>query len=564
MWLINVRSLHLKEFIGNTPSYAILSHTWDEEEVTFQEMSMGEGQNKKGYRKIRMTCEQAIKDNIDWAWVDTCCIDKKSSAELSEAINSMFHWYESATVCYTYLADVVLADAVSEPQLFLTCRWVTRGWTLQELLAPRDMVFYDSHWNVIGNKFDLSSTLGSITRIYSKYIDTTLPLSNATVAEKMSWAGRRKTTREEDGAYCLLGIFGVNMPLLYGERGEGAFIRLQQEILSKRYDPTIFDLEINPDWPNLADNAPTFQNGTLRVTVPVIELASSAFSYKAKLEEPVVLALFGFRRRNWGRDTLGLILRRWGDNLYCRNRQDDAIAVRIPVPDLDYLKSHTKTICIKEWPSLDPATRMELRISKKLLELPYGFQLQTIAVVPPTTYDASTRWLLNISEREEVIFALIYSNPSGYRFALTFAKLASGVAIIIRPHSLDRLVDPSREDSSDSINPHQVDEASDQGHRSSKGKSRRRQPAQEAPKILRVFKYKLESYIQDLGGKPELVHDIAYAYMVCPIVLQINKESKVMIYKKIISARDPEDDRIDSYGISCCPVADGAFPNWSI
>ncbi|KAJ8119582.1 hypothetical protein ONZ43_g3497 [Nemania bipapillata] len=281
MWLINARSLQLKEFIGEKPSYAILSHTWGEEEVTFQEMADIEGLSKKRKRKLELTCRQAIKDGIKW-----------------------------------------------------------------ELLAPRDMVFYDSRWVMIGDKIALSSILSDVTGIKRGYIDTSLPLSMATVAEKMSWAASRKTTREEDRSYSLLGIFGVNMPLLYGEGGHGAFLRLQKEVLNNNYDSTIFGsdlglsriltltddikpasdpdpyenlrlkddeidpemfrpqdlfasvvsnfdgskLEMNPDWPHLAETSPTFEGGMLRVTVPITTHFVPEFA-----EHPAAVALFGFR-----------------------------------------------------------------------------------------------------------------------------------------------------------------------------------------------------------------------------------------------------------------------------
>jgi len=168
-----------------------------------------------------------------------CCIDKTSSAELSEAINSMFRWYQKASVCYAYLADVLKdTDPDKDPEEFSRSRWFTRGWTLQELVAPKNVVFYSRSWKNIGTKERLCNTISTITGID---IDTLLgeDVTFVSVANKMSWASGRRTTRTEDMAYCLLGIFDVNMPLLYGE-GKKAFLRLQEEILRSSYDHSLF------------------------------------------------------------------------------------------------------------------------------------------------------------------------------------------------------------------------------------------------------------------------------------------------------------------------------------
>ncbi|KAI3321939.1 HET-domain-containing protein [Xylariaceae sp. AK1471] len=588
MWLINAKSYELKEFLGNVPPYAILSHTWGEDEVTFAEMSQREGQDKKGYPKIRMTCEQALKDGLGWAWVDTCCIDKKSSAELSEAINSMFQWYESAAVCYTYLADMILAEADSLRQLFRRCRWRTRGWTLQELLAPRDVVFYDFHWNMIGNKFGLSAILSDVTDIAQGYIITTLPLSSANVAEKMSWASPRSTTREEDGAYCLLGIFDVNMPLLYGEGGSGAFLRLQEEILKKAYDPTIFgcflglrknniaslpfappnpslldasnllasgpkefsnagNLEINPDWPDWTENIPTVQNGTICVSVPIIEPGPSDFTCRVKFVDPVVLALFGFRCREWGCDTLALVLRRWRDNLYGRELGENVLAVRIPVPDSSYLRSHVRTICVKQNHRDSQEAFSELRVAKKLLyRFPGGFKLQNLITVPPTTYDRRTRWLYNLSEREGAIFALIYCHPFGNRFALLFIRLQFGEAI--RPIDLGRL-----------NTRHAVyTSPEDQSRRSSRDHYDGSELA-----LLEIPEYKLESYFQDLReaqGPVDEVND----YLLFPVILQISNHLKIKIYKHTVTPSHSQDEIVDAFRFQVYEVPITTVPDWKI
>lgn len=248
MRLINVKTQRLEEFFDEAiPEYAILSHTWGADEVLYNHVQ--ESGYEGGSDKIDGCCAQARKDGLDFVWIDTCCIDKSSSAELSEAINSMFEWYRGSAVCYAYLADV--ADDIDPdfPSDFTLAksRWFTRGWTLQELLAPRVVVFYSKSWQRIGRKekvenFDTTpfiSMLSDITDIPVRCLDaSTREFRGASVAQKMSWAAGRKTTRKEDRAYSLMGMFGVNMPMLYGE-GHKAFIRLQEEILRVSDDHTI-------------------------------------------------------------------------------------------------------------------------------------------------------------------------------------------------------------------------------------------------------------------------------------------------------------------------------------
>ncbi|KAE9365098.1 HET-domain-containing protein [Stipitochalara longipes BDJ] len=243
MRLLNVHTFKLHEFIGkDIPPYAILSHRWEAEEVTYQALRAGDGPRMKGWSKIDGCRKQAREDGFDYVWIDSCCIDKTSSAELSEAINSMFCWYQDADSCYAYLSDVCLTTSDtamdgSDPEWihsFHVSKWFTRGWTLQELLAPDNVIFFDKNWIELGTKESLEEHVTSITGIQD--------LSNfekASVAQRFSWASRRETTRVEDAAYCLMGLFGVNMALLYGE-GETAFMRLQLEILKISNDESIF------------------------------------------------------------------------------------------------------------------------------------------------------------------------------------------------------------------------------------------------------------------------------------------------------------------------------------
>ena len=258
MRLLNAQTKTLEEFFEkDIPPYAILSHTWSKDEVLFKDIMKGRYTNDS--EKIEGCCREALKNGLDYVWIDTCCIDKRSSAELSEAINSMFVWYARAKVCYAYLSDVHDTMNVAVPQFttaFRKSKWWTRGWTLQELLAPRKVEFYSASWTHLGGKFgfadnenyfggnysptgSINSSIAEITGIGVEYLNDPGALYQASVAEKMSWAAQRQTTRLEDVAYSLLGIFEVNMPLLYGE-GDGAFRRLQETIISCSDDQSIF------------------------------------------------------------------------------------------------------------------------------------------------------------------------------------------------------------------------------------------------------------------------------------------------------------------------------------
>ncbi|KDR77780.1 hypothetical protein GALMADRAFT_245882 [Galerina marginata CBS 339.88] len=245
MRLLDVHQLKVESFIdSNLPSYAILSHTWGDGEVTHQDIGTSAAISMAGYAKVKKCCEVAIQDGFRYVWMDTCCIDKTSSSELSEAINSMYQWYKSAAVCYVYLSDVQAGDDPSDPDSsFSKSRWFTRGWTLQELIAPSSVVFYDSRWTEIGTKYDLQENVSRITRIPCDGL-AFQNMNQFSVAERMSWAALRETTRIEDIAYCLMGIFDVNMPTLYGE-GQKAFSRLQQEIMNRTDDHSLF-VWVNP------------------------------------------------------------------------------------------------------------------------------------------------------------------------------------------------------------------------------------------------------------------------------------------------------------------------------
>ena len=218
----------------NVPPYAILSHTWDRDEVLFKEMMDGTGERKLGYHKIQFCADQAWRDGLQFFWVDTCCIDKASSAELQEAINCMFRWYRGAAKCYVYLADVS-TPAWETP--FRTSRWFTRGWTLQELIAPESVEFFSKGGTGLGDKTSLEQDIHTITGVPVSALRGS-PLSDFSVSERMAWMEKRETTRQEDKAYSLLGIFDVCIPLLYGEGREKALKRLQEEVNASKDEQT--------------------------------------------------------------------------------------------------------------------------------------------------------------------------------------------------------------------------------------------------------------------------------------------------------------------------------------
>ncbi|KXJ89450.1 heterokaryon incompatibility protein-domain-containing protein, partial [Microdochium bolleyi] len=246
MRLINTKTYQLKDFLDESiPPYAVLSHTWGEDELVYKDLIKGpEAREAPGFAKIEGCCKVAQQFRLDWAWIDTICIDKSSSAELSEAINSMFAWYQGAQVCFAFLSDIqwtrVFQDSYRKDvlQALGRSRWFTRGWTLQELLAPSEVVFLDRTWTKIGTKEGFSDVLESLTSIRRVFLVFPKRVEDASVAERLSWASHRQTSRKEDMAYCLLGLLGINMPLLYGE-GHRAFLRLQHEIIRSTYDHTL-------------------------------------------------------------------------------------------------------------------------------------------------------------------------------------------------------------------------------------------------------------------------------------------------------------------------------------
>ncbi|KAI0531709.1 heterokaryon incompatibility protein-domain-containing protein [Xylaria digitata] len=379
MRLINTSTIKIHEFPGDSvEDYAILSHTWDEGECTLQDMSMVDVELRKGYEKIRFCCEQAVVDGLGWAWVDTCCIDKTSTAELSEAINSMFRWYSNAKVCYAYLVDATDKDGLA------SSRWFSRGWTLQELIAPKVVRFYSKNWGLLGSKSELGDTLEKITGI-DAFVLSTGNFHQVCVAKRMSWAAKRNTTRVEDEAYSLMGIFDVNMPLIYGE-GKKAFLRLQQEILRVSDDQSLFAWgtpQVFPDMHNFlmsrlpnthglfADSPTNFltDHEILKASSqedsppPVIHGNGVRVEYPVctrGIHEFIILAC---TTRSTSRAYIGIPVENWSGSFYAR------CGPLVLIFPGDWTKAHTKVLVVKEppiglAPSL-PAAFQILRVPNK-------------------------------------------------------------------------------------------------------------------------------------------------------------------------------------------------------
>jgi hypothetical protein len=356
--------LEFVEFLGaDIPPYAILSHTWDKKEISYAQYgSRQDLKQKQGGQKILRTCKLALRDSYEYVWIDTCCIDKSSSAELTEAINSMFNWYTRSERCYVYLQDFDSKDPSSD---FRLCRWFTRGWTLQELLAPGDMHFYDSEWRYFGSKVELLAALSAITGIDGPMLDGLYPLHVVSVAKKMSWAASRTTTREEDLAYCLLGIFGINMPLIYGE-GARAFTRLQEEIMKETNDLTLFAWQAEPDTtgamhyrgvlassPKEFAHAGSIVSSTNQKNNPEFAMTNKGLRIQTSLTRGLGNTLFmplNCHRQTTGHDFIGINLVDIGGGVYARDlphqlasqltegtEQGELIYILRHVKDLRYL-----------------------------------------------------------------------------------------------------------------------------------------------------------------------------------------------------------------------------------
>ncbi|OCK85758.1 HET-domain-containing protein [Lepidopterella palustris CBS 459.81] len=249
MRLLNVETYKLEFFqnAAEAPPYAILSHRWQEEEVLFEDIQDQPENEEKGWPKVLGCCKNAQVHGVHYVWIDTCCIDQKSSSELSESINSMFSWYQDAKYCIAYLFDV--KKSIHEPEgqdQFFFSDWFRRGWTLQELIAPKAVTFYRSDWYLLGLRYNLRGQISAITNIDESVLchGGLERLSTFSVAAKLAWAAKRQTTRPEDRAYSLMGLFGVNMPTLYGEGEAAAFFRLQIGIFEYSSDQSMLAWQI--------------------------------------------------------------------------------------------------------------------------------------------------------------------------------------------------------------------------------------------------------------------------------------------------------------------------------
>jgi hypothetical protein len=327
------------------PPYAILSHTWgaDTEEVTFEDLTNGTGKDKPGYVKIRFCGEQARLDNLHYFWIDTCCIDKRSSAELSEAINSMYRWYQDANVCYAYLADV------PSKAKFSGSRWFTRGWTLQELIAPSKMIFFDEGWKELGTKENLRESVSNCTGIPGSVLSESDGVEKVSIAQRMSWGAKRKTTRLEDRAYCLMGIFGINMPLLYGE-GERAFLRLQEEIMRISDDHSLFAWRSSDNRGGLLATSPaSFIDSHNIVQSNPFDTSNSPLTVSSRGIH------FEVRFIGRGRQGLGLAI------LHCKERGGEDKLIAIYVRDLFLTMEQFRRVQSEEFERFD---REKFRLSQ--------------------------------------------------------------------------------------------------------------------------------------------------------------------------------------------------------
>jgi len=339
MRLIHTTTLEVTEFIGgDLPAYGILSHTWEAGEPSFRDAEEGllQSGTTQGFDKVRKACQRARDDGLDYCWVDTCCIDKSSSSELTEAINSMFQWYASAQTCYAYLADLGADESTED--CFDQCRWFTRGWTLQELIAPKSLRFYDEAWCLRGTKQALSHEICKITRIDEDVLHGRSAMRTIPICQRMAWAAGRETTRREDVAYCLLGIFGVSMPLIYGE-GPKAFARLQEEIIRQTNDLSMFCWQsageeeyrgFLAESPDEFASAPEFSSGRIGIDNPeytvtnkgiriVLSLYHISFDFDVD-GDILILPLNTVRQE--GDKGIGVYVKHYGNGMYARVRSN--------------------------------------------------------------------------------------------------------------------------------------------------------------------------------------------------------------------------------------------------
>ncbi|RDA94826.1 hypothetical protein CP533_4313 [Ophiocordyceps camponoti-saundersi (nom. inval.)] len=320
MRLLRTQDYTIEEFAyDQVPEYAILSHRWTKEELSLQDVQ-GRIFDKKGFDKIEGCCVRARADEFQYVWIDTCCIDKTSSAELSEAINSMYLWYYRAKRCYAHLADVSSEMSVEKSE------WFTRGWTLQELLAPSEVYFVDRRWADLGTRTRLQQTISRCTGIHPSILSGERAIETVSIAQRMSWAAKRETTRVEDRAYSLMGIFGINMPLIYGE-GERAFIRLQEEIMKTSDDHSLFAWESSDARGGLLASSPAaFSASSHVIQFNPFDTAKSPLTVSSRG------VFIDLRFIGCGKQGLGMAV------LHCKKRGDEDKPLAI------YLRDHAMTM----------------------------------------------------------------------------------------------------------------------------------------------------------------------------------------------------------------------------
>lgn len=438
MRLLNVKLMELEEYFGEAiPRYAILSHCWSDSEVTFQDINGPLWEEKRGALKIKSSSEQAKKDDLEYLWIDTCCIDKTSSAELSEAINSMFAWYENAVVCYVHLEELSVAHCLPSENLrelerdVEKSRWFTRGWTLQELVAPITVRFFDGCWNEVGNKVTLLDLLSRVTTIPKDVLADPSALHSCSVAKKMSWAAKRATTRVEDTAYCLLGIFNVNMPLLYGE-GKKAFIRLQEEILKETADHSLLAWKLDvsttnrfggPDFVGVLAQSPRnfirsanvipffghdSRDQPCMMTSRGLRMDVQLVSPKKIGDREIRIALLNCHLEHDYSDILGLTLKHVAHNVYIRAPCHLGLELYRPAPSTKH------TIFVLKNP-IKEFTGLTYHISSSSAE-ELGFRI--VEVIPrKLTWDPTTRSLQFPPEQDYAVSFHFRTKSSRWGFS---------------------------------------------------------------------------------------------------------------------------------------------------
>ncbi|KAH7884123.1 heterokaryon incompatibility protein-domain-containing protein, partial [Phlebopus sp. FC_14] len=258
MHLLNVHTLALETFSSDIPPYVALSHRWGnrEDEVFYQDiMQLSVRRDivkKPGFAKILGCCNEAAKNRLSYVWVDTCCINQMNSVEVQEAINSMWQWYLECNRCFVYLSDV-RSDQVldANDSDFARSQWFKRGWTLQELLAPAKVIFFAADWKKIGRKGHprVTNRISLVTGIPEQVL-LDGDISSLSVARRLFWASKRETTRREDRAYSLMGLFDITMPIIYGGL-DNTFVRFQKEIMKTSVDHSIFAWTVDSASPDI-------------------------------------------------------------------------------------------------------------------------------------------------------------------------------------------------------------------------------------------------------------------------------------------------------------------------